>query len=106
MMPRKATWALVLWTGLAVFICAGIACEKCTGTLPNTTVTCQVAQGGAITVVAVLWFLGFIVLSLIWLMSRPHHRLCPQCGRDVKQGRIACKACGYSFRQVPDPAEY
>jgi len=74
---RKATWAIVLWTTLAVIlIAAGIA---------NTSVpancrvldqsTCQTAQnvvtGIGVSIIIFVWFLGFIVFGLIWLMSRP-----------------------------------
>jgi len=45
----------------------------------------------------VLWFFGFIVLSLIWFMTRRKGRTCPHCGEDVKKGRTTCKNCGYDF---------
>jgi predicted amidophosphoribosyltransferase len=50
-----------------------------------------------VSIIIVLWILGFIVLSPIWLMSRPKHRTCPRCGHDVKKGRTSCKNCGYDF---------
>jgi hypothetical protein len=31
----------------------------------------QMMRGIAVTVVVVLWFIGFALLSLIWLKSRP-----------------------------------
>jgi hypothetical protein len=48
---RKMTWAILLWSGAMLTWLAG--------TEPG------VALG------ALLWFLGFVVLSLIWFMSRP-----------------------------------
>jgi hypothetical protein len=53
--------------------------------------------GIGVTLVFILWFLGFLVLALVWLMSRPKHRQCPHCGEDVKKGRTTCKNCGYDF---------
>jgi predicted amidophosphoribosyltransferase len=60
-----------------------------------------------------IWFIGFVVFSLVWLMSRPDRRLCPVCGEQVKKGLITCSKCGYNFAQaasagsarvVPSPA--
>jgi hypothetical protein len=50
-----------------------------------------------VALIIVLWFIGFVVLALAWLMSRPRHRQCPQCGHDVKKGQTTCKNCGYDF---------
>jgi hypothetical protein len=44
-----------------------------------------------------LGFMGFVVLSLIWLMSRPKVRTCPICGNDVNKGVTLCGSCGHDF---------
>jgi predicted amidophosphoribosyltransferase len=41
--------------------------------------------------------MGFIVLSLVWFMTRPRSRLCPKCGSDVRRGTTICAKCGYEF---------
>lgn len=75
---RKMTWVLLIWTGLmTVWIIGGATsadtADKDCGTLSQAS--CEGAQdaGTAIGVglLIFLWFLGFIVLSLIWFMSRP-----------------------------------
>ena len=43
----------------------------------------------------VTWFFGFVVLSLVWLVSRPSHRECPRCGSDVEEGLTVCPSCGF-----------
>lgn len=66
---RKATWALVLWTGLAVlWIVVG---------WQNVDTTTAGQVGGAIgtSIVLLIWFIGFIVLGLVWLMSRPKNNV-------------------------------
>lgn len=78
---RKMTWVLVLWTGLMlVWIIGGATSadtsDKDCGTLSKEA--CEGAQdaGTAIGVglLIFLWFLGFVVLSLVWFMSRPRER--------------------------------
>jgi hypothetical protein len=51
---RTATWALAIFTAL-MGIWAGTA----------------IGGGIAIAFIGILWFVGFIVLGLVWLMSRP-----------------------------------
>jgi hypothetical protein len=63
--------------------------------------TCEDASnaGTGIGVIALwfVWFFGFIVLSLIWFMTRPRGRMCPACGERVKTGRTVCPSCGHDF---------
>jgi hypothetical protein len=57
----------------------------------------DVGTGIGVTIILFLWFIVFIVLALVWLMTRPKNRLCPACGDDVKKGRTTCKKCGHDF---------
>jgi len=90
---------MLLWVigGLQATAGAHNACVQ-----QSYTGACQtgvaIGAGLGVTLLAIIWFVGFIVLSLVWLMSRPDRRYCPQCGREVKKGRFVCKACGYDFR--------
>ena len=75
---RKATWALVIFSALmAVWIGSGIAAtsNNCAGEVGDALQLCQagtaIGGGIAVTFIVILWFIGFIVLGLIWLMSRP-----------------------------------
>lgn len=88
---RKATWALVIWTTVfVIWIVAGIA------SVPVPTVadcgvldqqTCQAATnigaGIGVTFLLIVWFIGFLILSLIWFMSRP--RMIVYQGRVMKE---------------------
>jgi len=110
---RKMTWAVMIWTAIfAVWIVGGVAtannasdCAKDPGGLSTSacTTASNVGTGIGVALIFVLWFIGFIVLALIWLMSRPKHRTCPACGRDVKKGLTACKSCGHDFA-APGPS--
>ncbi len=75
---RKATWALLIWTALIVlWIVAGTSAvgDNCAGETGDALEMCRAATGiGAgigVTFIIIIWFLGFIILGLIWLMSRP-----------------------------------
>lgn len=107
---RKMTWVLNLWNLLfLIWVIAAIAggasdsadCDTTVLTQANCDAAADVGTGIGVALVIVLWFIGFIVLSLAWLMSRPRHRQCPACGHDVKKGLTSCKKCGHSF--VPQP---
>ncbi len=109
---RKATWALGLWTvlmgGLLVATVQSVndMNERCVySTISQSQCQTGVAVGGSVgvTVGLVIWFIGFIVLSLVWLMSRPQRRLCPTCGQDVKRGVTVCGACGFDFASAAQP---
>lgn len=100
---RKATWAVVIWTVLmALWIVAGASTSTssvCDGAKYSDA--CQagatIGKGIGVTLLFFLWFIGFVVLSLVWLMSRPSRRLCPVCGEQVKKGLTACPKCRYDF---------
>jgi hypothetical protein len=101
---RKATWALVVFNVLMlIWLIAGIAsasgdATSC-GSLDQQTCNAarSVGTGIGVTILIVIWFIGFVIFSLIWLMSRPHRRQCPACGNEVKRGLTTCPTCGHSF---------
>ena len=77
---RKMTWAILVWTAVFVLWGAtgmGAVSAECTGLAGDELATCQAATaiGGGIglTLIFMLWFVGFIVLALVWLMTRPKH---------------------------------
>ena len=65
---RKATWALVIWAIIGVlWLWAGWSAVGEGGTSDAEAVGGAIGTG----IVIFFWFLGFVVLGLIWLMSRP-----------------------------------
>lgn len=111
---RKATWALAIFNVLIlIWLIAGIAAtsNECPGMTDGQLSICQagtaVGAGLGVTLIVIIWFIGFVVLGLVWLMSRPSRRQCPRCGNDVKKGLTVCRSCGYDFAQataqVPAP---
>lgn len=74
---RKATWALAIWNVLIVlWIVAGANAAGNASCDPTLTADlCDAATtigtGIGVTIILVIWFIGFIILGLIWLMSRP-----------------------------------
>ena len=70
---RKATWALVIFNALVlVWLVTGL---NAAGSVPVGSEAEEVGRaigtGIGVTFIAILWFIGFIVLGLVWLMSRP-----------------------------------
>jgi hypothetical protein len=102
---RKMTWLILLFTGLmAAWIIGGIAAqEDCGNELPGSVERelCEtgtdIGTGIGVGALFCVWFLGFVVLSIIWFMTRHDRRLCPVCGHDVRKGQLVCKKCGYDF---------
>jgi hypothetical protein len=72
------TWTILVWTALFALwgISAGGALSnRCVGLTGDDLSVCQAgtAIGGGIglTFIFMLWFIGFIVLAIVWFMSRP-----------------------------------
>lgn len=99
MPKRKMSWALIIWTIImAIWAIAGGSSADCGSQGDQySQAGCQAGTGIAIALIIVIWFIGFVVLSLIWFMTRPRKRECPACGHDVKRGMTVCQSCGYDF---------
>jgi len=74
---RKATWGLVIWTGLMVaWLVSGLINvsnnASCTG---DYSAYCQagtaIGAGVGVVFIGGLWFMGFIVGSVVWFASKP-----------------------------------
>jgi hypothetical protein len=98
---RKMTWVILVWcVGMAVWIVAAAASNPhCAHETYRSACEAGSDVGKGIGVIALwfMWFFGFIVLSLIWFMTRPKGRDCPVCGENIKRGRTTCSDCGYDF---------
>jgi hypothetical protein len=108
---RKATWALVVWNALMLlWVVSGVmnVSSNCAGMTGDALTTCQagtaIGAGIGVTFIGMIWFVGFIVFSLVWLMSRPSKRQCPRCGNDVKKGLTVCPSCQFEFGAPSVPA--
>jgi hypothetical protein len=69
---RKATWGLIIWTGLmALWAFSGAmnASSSCADATYGTA--CAAGAGIGIMLLGGLWFMGFIVGSVIWFASKP-----------------------------------
>ena len=105
---RKMTWAIVIFSGLMLlWLIVGITsadnsshCAHETSRFfskSDCTAARDVGTGIGAAIISTLWFVGFLVLSLIWFMTRPRGRDCPVCGEKVKRGRTTCSGCNYDF---------
>jgi hypothetical protein len=103
---RKMTWAILVWSALmGAWIIRAISsanpAQNCVRHAHMYLHSCgtfsTAGMGIAILVLVSLWFFGFCILSLIWLMSKPRRRLCPACGEKVKRGFTICPSCQHDF---------
>lgn len=105
---RKMTWVIIVWSVLmAAWIIGGVIAadngEHCAREghryLSQSACTSarDVGTGIGVAALFLLWFFGFVVLSLIWFMSRPKGRTCPACGEKVKKGLTVCPNCQFDF---------
>lgn len=97
---RKMTWTIWGWTILcAIWIGAGIGAKGgCNGLSHSACVAAgDVGHGIAVVLQFFVWLIVFLILSVIWFMTRPKGRTCPQCGEDVRKGQTQCRKCGYDF---------
>lgn len=70
---RKATWGLAIWSGLCVlWLVTGLnnVSQMQTGN-EYEAAGAAIGTGIGVTLIFMVWFFGFVVGSLIWLMSRP-----------------------------------
>jgi hypothetical protein len=102
---RKMTWVLILWVALVVLFIVGInnvddqTIQECLedGTSRELCELGDDFAAGVWTAIGVIGgFMGFVVLGIIWLMTKPR-RHCPACGNDAKKGITRCTKCGYLF---------
>lgn len=101
---RKMTWTILVFSGLMLaWAIAGTTTEVCGEYAPGSAdrEACELGEdigtGIGVALIFGLWLVGFLVLSIVWFMSRPRQRQCPRCGEDVKKGVTACRKCGYDF---------
>lgn len=103
---RKMSWLIWIFTALMfIWMVSGASsnsdnCNEYTlGTSARSACEAgtNVGTGIGVVILFFVWFIGFIILSIIWFMTRPSRRSCPVCGSEVKKGKTVCKKCGYDF---------
>jgi hypothetical protein len=109
---RKMTWALNIWNVIfLIWIIAGVSDRASKDCPPGDDLCISASDAGTsigVGLIIFLWFLGFVVLGLVWLMTRRQGRICPVCGEDVRKGATMCKSCGHDFaaaHRTPSPVE-
>ena len=105
---RKMTWVInIVNVIFLIWIIGGIA-SRPSQVVPNDNLCINASDAGTsigVGLIIFLWFLVFVVLSIIWFMTRPKHRLCPACGVDVKKGLTACPQCSHDFAAAARSSE-
>jgi uncharacterized membrane protein YhaH (DUF805 family) len=101
------TWVLILFNlAILVWMISGAVSaahdRSCAGLTGDDLQACQagtaVGSGIGFTMIVVVWFIGMVVLGMIWLMTARNLRQCPECGSRARRGEITCRACGHDFR--------
>jgi hypothetical protein len=67
---RKSTWALIVWSALMAYWLIGYSVQGCHESGQAAQSGCEAGTTIGVFMILVVAGLGFIVLSLIWLMSR------------------------------------
>lgn len=100
---RKMTLALIAWcAGIAIWAAAGAmhAASTCSthyraGTILHNA--CVAGAGLGVAAILGVGVVGFVLLSLVWLMTKPDKRYCPTCGNDIRRGATICVHCHHDF---------
>ena len=101
-MPKRVmSWVLIVWTAIfAIWIGVGVADRPSKDCTPGDQLCQDASDVGTslgVGLVVTMFFIGFVILSLIWFMTRPKRRVCPACGTEAKKGITVCGKCGFDF---------
>ncbi len=76
---RKSTWALVIWTVLMAVWAIGGSMSASSNANCGGDQYCQagtaIGTGIGVTMLFMLWFVGFIIGVIVWFASRPKDRV-------------------------------
>ena len=114
---RKMTWLILIFTGvMIVWVYSSSRTEVCSEYALGSTDRdlCEarelIGTGIGVGLLFCVWFVGFIILSIIWFMirggSNRGERLCPVCSTQTKAGQTLCKKCGYDYAAAAALATY
>jgi hypothetical protein len=93
------TWVLIIWSALILIWAIGGGASNDCASEPTQLEqdACEAGTGLGVALILFIGFIGFVFLSLIWLMTRPSGRDCPVCGEKVKKGQTKCPSCAHDF---------
>jgi hypothetical protein len=111
-MRTIARWRVATW--LFLFVNAAMAAWliSALARVSNENVNCGVLDlqtcqnlynagvGIGVAFILLIWLIVFIVMSLLWIMTKPARRLCPVCGETVRKYDSICDYCQYDFFQA------
>lgn len=70
-MPRKMTWVILIWTGLFIWVLSSAGSASNCGADEACQAGTAVGVGLGAVILFPIWLIGFLILSVIWFMSRP-----------------------------------
>lgn len=105
---RKMTWLILVFSALMVaWAYSSTRTETCSEYAIGSPdrewceAGATIGTGIGLGLLFCIWFVGFIVLSIIWFMARGGanraQRLCPVCGTQTKPGETVCRKCGHDY---------
>ncbi len=68
---RKATWAILIWTALMAYVLFDGLQSTQAESAERYGVFYFVVLGFALWGVLLIWFVGFLILAVVWLVSMP-----------------------------------
>lgn len=114
---RKATWAILVWTvlmGVGIVAAALNIGNDCAGLTGSDLSACQgdawIRGGIGLTLLVLLWFVGFVPLAIVWFVSRPRDNVTVfgPAGQQVMlsehEARRRVEQPGWMY-QKPDPGQ-
>jgi hypothetical protein len=100
---RKMSWVLAIWSAICLAWAIGAGVSRTSKDCPPGDELCISASDAGTTVgiglIIIIWALVFVVLGLIWLMTRP--RRCVRCGERMRKKETACRSCGFDIGAAP-----
>ena len=102
---RKMSWLIIIFTVvMAVWAVVAAAaapdpeCGQHAAASPERDL-CEAREvvdaGFRVAALFCVWFPGFVILAMIWFVTRPRRRICPVCGTDTKKRQRPCRTCGF-----------
>ena len=70
---RKMTWTIWIWTILhIVWLVSGLSgVEECAAGDVACEAGTAIGAGLGVIMIGFIWFIGFIILSIVWFMTKP-----------------------------------
>ena len=107
-MPRWVKvlgWMAIAWSvTLAIAIAAVGLTAGCGDVAPTDFHVCELDRGSTISGLALIWFMGFLPLAVLWLLGRSRRARCRICGDELGAAdRGVCRRCAARLIQTAEP---